>query len=46
MKQVTALTDDKFANIKSKDGLFSQCFFRKEINVLEKTSYEVLKRPE
>ena len=46
MKQVTALTDEQIREYKEQGWIvLPSVFSRKEINVLEKTSYDVLKRP-
>ena len=46
MKQVTALTDEQICEYKEQGWIvLPSVFSRKEINVLEKTSYDVLKRP-
>ena len=46
MKQVTALTDEQISEYKEQGWIvLPSVFSRKEINVLEKTSYDVLKRP-
>ena len=46
MKQVTALTDEQIREYKEQGCIvLPSVFSRKEINVLEKTSYDVLKRP-
>ena len=46
MKQVTALTDEQIREYKEQGWIvLPSVFSPKEINVLEKTSYDVLKRP-
>ena len=46
MKQVTALTDEQVREYKEQGWIvIPSVFSPKEINVLEKTAYDVLKRP-
>ena len=46
MKHVTELTDEQVSEYKEQGWIvLPSVFSRKEINVLEKTSYDVLKRP-